>query len=209
MRGMDARWEGDVVDRQCIHSLGAVVAKPLCGLFTVFAAAAVLGFGTPAQAQTSAETQAEGLFAAETVFVPPGDLLTEPGTIRSRTVRLDAQQLAAARQPGAPLTLNLFDDATFEAVVERVRPTRGAGYVVTAQLPGTGWGEMMLAVNGRAVSGMVETSQGSYTIRSEGFGRLTIREIDPSAAALCGTESLEPAAANPLSPPAGISASPA
>ena len=102
--------------------------------------------------------------------------------------------------PGAPLTLNLFDDATFEAVVERVRPTRGAGYVVTARLPGTDRGEMMLAVNGRAVSGMVDTPQGSFTIRSDGFGRLTVREVDPSAV---------PELATPLSPEAEVPLSPA
>ena len=81
-------------------------------------------------------------------------------------VRLNARQLAEARQAGARLTLNLFDDTTFEAVIERVSPTRGDGYVITAQLADASGGEMMLAVNGPAVSGMVETPQGSYTIRS-------------------------------------------
>ena len=173
-------------------------------ILTVLSAAAVLGSGEPTQAQNTAEIQPEGLFDPETVFVQQslqqGGFLAERGTIRSRTVRLDARRLAEARQPGAPLTLNLFEDATFETVVERVRPTRGAGYVMTARLPGTDWGEMMLAVNGGAVSGMVETSRGSYTIRSAGFGRLTIREIDRSAAALCATPP-ERAAENPPSLP--------
>ena len=205
-----------------LRKLDKVMARtlgPLAHRLTVLAAAALsLSLGEPAQAQAQAQdtdVRTDGLFtAAENVFEAgtPAEEVFEPGTtaergtirrrtIRRRTVRLDAEQLAAARQPGARLTLNLFDDATFQGVVERVRPTRGAGYVITAQLSDAGWGEMMLAVNGRAVSGTVETSRGSYTIRSEGSDRLVIREIDPSLAPLCGTPS-PPAAENPLSPPA-------
>ena len=169
-------------------------------LLTIFAVAATLAFGAAAQAQPAPEIQAEGLFLPESVLAPQGVFLAERGALRSRAVRLDARQLAGASRPGAPLTLNLFDNATFEAVVERVRPTRGAGYVITARLPGTDRGEMMLAVNGRAVSGMVDTPQGSFTIRSDGFGRLTVREVDPSAV---------PELATPLSPEAEVPLSPA
>ena len=89
-------------------------------------------------------------------------------------------------------------------MVERVSPTRGDGYVITAQVEDASGGEMMLAVNGPAVSGMVETPQGSYTIRSDGAGGLVIREVDPSSITLCGTA---PALATPIRQDASSSAS--
>ena len=64
-------------------------------------------------------------------------------TLRSRRVGIDLARLATVqaaldRNAGtaASLTLNLFDDAVFPAVVERTAPTGSDGYVLSGRLEG-------------------------------------------------------------------------
>ena len=141
--------------------------------------AALLCIVTPLVAP--AQVQTDGLFSAdETVRVPrPGQGL-ERATLRSRGVRVDLRQISAARRQRGPLKLNLFDDAVFEARVERVRPTR-SGHFLSGRIVGQPAGEMALVVSGSVVVGTVRTPQETYTIRSLGSGRHVVRQIDPSA----------------------------
>ena len=93
------------------------------------------------------------------------------------------QRIATARRGRGTLRLNLFDDEVVEVQIERVRPTR-SGYYVSGHPIGAEWGEARLVANGPVLVGTVVMPGAKFTIRSSGFGRLVIREIDPSMEAL-------------------------
>ncbi len=147
------------------------------------------------------EAQSGGLFSAIDPAEPRTDSGADalPGTLRSRRVRIDRGQLAAAQAdtlrgaaPAATLTLNLFDDAVFRAVVEQTAPTFSGGYALTGRLDGAPLGTLTLAVNGDAVAGAVRTPEATYSIRTAGAGVYVIRQVDLSAL---------PPEAEPLLPP--------
>ena len=73
--------------------------------------------------------------------------------------------------------LNLFEDAVLESLVESVDLT-ASGYSWSGSVAGDPTGSVAVAVNGAVVSGVVRTRGRVYTIRSEGFGEYTIRELD-------------------------------
>ena len=140
--------------------------------------------------------QPGGLFRA----VAPAGLAAVPGaepasdsiTLRRRLVAIDFGQLtppagAAAAAPGgalaAPsgvLTLNLFEDASFTGLVERVAPTFSGGYSLAGPLAGVEMGTVTLVVNGEVVAGTVRTPEATYRIRPAGGGLHTVSEVDLS-----------------------------
>ena len=129
----------------------------------------------------------DGLFAeARSALAPRPILGREAATLRSRIVQVDLKQLASARKGGKALELNLFDDAVFEARIERVRPTR-SGYFLSGTVQGVDRSEARLLVNGPLIVGEINTPQGYYTILPDRLGRHIIRQID-SSELLCGTE---------------------
>ena len=128
-----------------------------------------------------AEGQPGGLFQA----VSPAGVAAAPGsravpdslTLRRRLVSIDFGQLtppvAAAAGEAAPsgvLQLNLFDDASFTGLVERVAPTFSGGYSLSGRLAGVEMGTVTLVVNGEVVAGTVRTPEGTYRIRPAGVG---------------------------------------
>lgn len=131
---------------------------------------------------TSALTAGAGLL--------PPSAVTDAATLRRRLVSIDFEQLSppvdgnAALAPAAGATgtlrLNLFDDASFTGVVERVAPTFSGGYSLSGRLDGVELGTVTLVVNGETVAGSVWTPQGAYRIRPAAGGLHTISEIDRS-----------------------------
>ena len=129
----------------------------------------------------AAQTPGAGVFTAvQTPQILQPSALLEPGTLRSRTVRVDVAGLAAARLGRETLKLNLFQDVVVEARIDRVRPTR-SGYFLSGQPVGVEFGEVRLVVNGPVVVGTVVTPEGRFTIRWGGAGRHLVREVDPAA----------------------------
>ena len=115
---------------------------------------------------------------------------------RERLVAIDFAELervrASVSQPAAApaaLTLNLFEDTAYEAIVERTEPTFSGGYSIAARIVGEPLGTATLVVNGTTVAGTVRTSRGTWRIRPAGDGRAAVGEVDASKLPpLCAVE---------------------
>ncbi len=135
----------------------------------------------------------------------PGDarvssIAPDPLAARRRLVTIDFGLLApsgfavAAPADGTPtdalssdrptlgrlLRLNLFDDAVFTGLVERIEPTFSGGYALSGRLVDVDFGTMTLVVNGDLVAGTVRTPEATYQIRSPGNGLHAVSEVDPA-----------------------------
>ena len=119
---------------------------------------------------------------AQVSSTPPDSL-----TLRRRVVEIDFEQLARAREanavgvaPADVLVLNLFDDASFTALVERTAPTFSGGYSLSGRLAEVEMGTVTLVVNDDVVVGTVWTPEATYRIRSAGGGLHAVSQIDPA-----------------------------
>ena len=121
---------------------------------------------------------------------------------RLRLVAIDFAQLERVRASlaqraatSATLTLNLFEDTSYDAIVERTEPTFSGGYSVSARIAGEPLGTATLVVNGATVAGTVRTPRGTYRIRSAGDGRYAVSEVDasklPEQCEVVGTPEIE------------------
>lgn len=129
----------------------------------------------------------EGVAASAT---PDVRTASDSLTLRRRLISIDFDQLTldapvagAARATGAlsgVLRLNLFDDAVFTGLVERVAPTFSGGYSLSGQLAEVAMGTMTLVVNGDVVAGTVRTLASIYHIRPAGGGLHAVSQIDPT-----------------------------
>ena len=122
-------------------------------------------------------------------FVPSPEL-------RSRSARMDLGRLAAARtdvERGGParLSLNLFADAEFEAVIERIAPT-ASGYTLAGRLADEPLSMVVVAVNGEHVAGKLWSSGSIYSFRSSG-GAAVVRQMDHLNLPRCGAGESPPA----------------
>jgi hypothetical protein len=109
-------------------------------------------------------------------------LAFDASVLRSREVEVQVSQLASAdaRSAGATLDLNLFADATFTAVFDRV-DTSASGFVWVGHIADVPMSSVTLAVEGTTVYGSVLMPGGSYLVKPGGDGISTIVEIDQSA----------------------------
>ena len=119
------------------------------------------------------------------------------GEGRSRIAGVDSGRLAAARRDvergsSVRLSLNLFADAEFEAVMERTAPT-ASGYTLTGRLAGDPLSMVVVAVNGEHAAGTVWSSRGVHSIRATG-GVAEIRQLNPVASGRCGVGEVPPTA---------------
>ena len=178
-----------------------VTATEGVGLFSADAGAAPLL--NPAQSARSLLSEPTGSGGAAHGGVFPE--LPASGELRSRSARMDLGRLSAARRDverGSParLSLNLFADAEFEAVMERTAPT-ASGYTLTGRLAGDPLSMVVVAVNGEHMAGTVWSSRGVHSIRATG-GVAEIRQLNPAASGRCGVGEASPDKA-PLSPSHG------
>lgn len=142
-----------------------------------------------------AAAQPDGLFAPASMSgAGTGAASTAPDTltVRRRLVTIDLGQLVPATDsaPGAAagieiaqrgmLTLNLFEDAVFTALVERTAPTFSGGQALSGRLAGIEMGMMTLVVNGAVVAGAVRTPEATYRIRPAGNGLHVVSQVDLS-----------------------------
>lgn len=149
---------------------------------------AVLGVGE------AAAQPGGGLFravqpASAGVVAPDSPRADDSVTLRRRVVAIDFAQLmppaggaavGVAAAVSGVLRLNLFDDAVFTGLVERVAPTFSGGYSLSGRLAGVEMGTVTLVVNDEVVAGTVRTPEGVYRVRPAGGGLHVVSEIDPS-----------------------------
>ena len=132
--------------------------------------------------------EAVGMAPAASVRIGP-TLPEDRLALRRRLVSINLKQIMppaaalpadGATAPSGVLTLNLFDDAVFTGLVERVAPTFSGGQSLSGRLAEVKMGTMMLVVNGTVVAGTVRTPEATYRIRPAGNGLHVVSQVDPS-----------------------------
>jgi peptidyl-Asp metalloendopeptidase len=110
---------------------------------------------------------------------------TRPQPRRSRRAVLRLSALAAGDRihgtGDAPVTLNLFPDATFTAQPDRIEAHGANAFVWHGHVDTPGGGVVTLASTDGVLAGTIFTDSGIFEIGYAGDGEHEIREIDPAA----------------------------
>lgn len=186
-----------------------------------FALIIVFGMGGGAvRAQQAQETEISTA-ALQDLFSPilpesmrTNEIVVEEGIARRRTVTIDMDLLArAGRGEVDGFRLNLFEDVSLEAVIERRYVLSPERYSILGSIRGDVAGRFNITVKNGYVSGDIqdEKSQG-FEIRSGGNNRLEVRELDHGQSFICyndvlieqQTEQVESRSLTPTSPPLAL-----
>lgn len=138
-----------------------------------------------AQAQAAPAPQsAPSLFQSAEELVVAAD--TNPAVMRTRAVNinfdlLNAPVASATAATTATLTLNLFDDVTFAAVLDHIEPLEGGGYAWVGRLAGVEFSQVVFAVIDGVTSGSITLPGANYQIRPDSSGLHRIQEINDAA----------------------------
>ncbi len=134
--------------------------------------------------QTSAASATGLLFTAVGGVTPAGD---DPAVIRSRRVIVNFEVMEKARYPipydaatAGHLTLNLFDDAIFNAVMDRVELNRNGSYTWVGHLETVAYSHVFLVVYENVLVGKISTPTTVYQVAYSGDGVHTITQFDPT-----------------------------
>lgn len=116
------------------------------------------------------------------------DQVIDPTVSRARSVTVNwsavndtdaTSQKQAAGESG--LTLNLFDDAIFRAVLDRREVLSETSVVWLGYVEGFQDSQVTLAVDGSVMAGNVRIRQSLYQVRYIGEGTHVLYQIDPTA----------------------------
>jgi hypothetical protein len=146
------------------------------------------GLVLPARAQSVGD---EGLFTPaarpDSLAAPSND----PTILRSRYVTVDFEALGQFDRDGhAPggtsglsnrLVLNLFEDVTLVAILDRVEPLTSGRYAWVGHLESTELGQVVLIVDDSVVVGNITLPDAVYQIRYGGGQTHVIHQIDQAA----------------------------
>jgi hypothetical protein len=122
-----------------------------------------------------------GLFAASAAPLNPL-LVSDPTTIRGRSVTVNLESLQGPGGIAERVVLNLFDDAVFTANLDRVESNLFGGYTWVGHLQGVDLSLVTLVVNEGVLVGKVAWPQGTYEVRYAGSNaQHTIVQIEQSA----------------------------
>jgi len=112
----------------------------------------------------------------------------DPEVVRSRTVTVDMTPLGGiAMAQGRAVLLNLFDDVSYEAVLERPVRVSAASSGWVGPLSGIQHGTFALVVaDGVLAANVYAHEQGVFQIRFVEDGIYAINQVDPSAYPPCG-----------------------
>jgi predicted outer membrane repeat protein len=130
----------------------------------------------------------QSLFVDALEWEDPG-LATNATIIRGRPVRIDVMRLTdVGRQPGDTLEFELFDDASYKGVVERVDARSAQSLTLIGRLAEEAYSGFTLVVADGVVVANIRpaSSQSYYQIRYLGQGVHVVREIDENAFPPCG-----------------------
>jgi hypothetical protein len=118
--------------------------------------------------------------------VPPASSILGPGAVRSRAVRIDFDLLSDLRV-GEEVVLNLFDDLSATAVLQRTDWRFPKGYALVGGIETEPPGQFVLFKNGKTLAGFIRApGRGTYRVRP-GAGTLhLVEEIDDGALPPCG-----------------------
>jgi hypothetical protein len=145
---------------------------PIAGsliLFTVFGVGAL---GDAPISVLRAQQDPAGLFI-EAPGQPARDQANDPTVVRSRpvTIRFDALTDASAADAGpvprSTLVLNLFDDVSYTAVIDRIDPA-ARGFTWVGHIPGVELSTMTLALVDAVMAGSVVMPGAVYAVRYAG-----------------------------------------
>jgi len=114
----------------------------------------------------------------EPASVPAQDAAQDAGVVRARYVAVDFGDLAAAASTREQLTLNLFGDASFRAVIDAVEPQGDAGSTVIGHLDGIANSSVILVTVDGVMAGSITMPGAQYQIRYVGEGVHAVREFD-------------------------------
>jgi hypothetical protein len=167
-----------------ILSLGLTQA---CSGMGTFSGLAFRGGTSVPQARDVVSAQPQALFIEA---APPENLsgTSGPQIMRARYVTLNQDLLraiSASTADQAPsidrFTLNLFDDATYQAVYESLETPSQGNFIWLGHLEGQPDSQVSLAIEAGIMSGSVSLPGASYQVRYLGEGLHAIYQIDQSA----------------------------
>lgn len=145
--------------------------------------AAMLGMGSGATAASAGE----GLFT-DSSTAGDLDVSNDPTIVRSRYVNIrfdllnpEAPQAGAWLNKGDTLVLNLFDNVTFTAVLDKLVTYSPGSHAWVGHLEGRRYSNVSLATEDGVMSGNVVFPGGFYAIRYAGNGVHAIYKMDSSA----------------------------
>jgi hypothetical protein len=115
--------------------------------------------------------------------------IANPGVRRQRETDVDLSFLGsigapAALWPVAParsLALNLFADADFTAVLDRVETVSTLGHAWVGRIPGAEGSQVIVGVSAGILTASVDTGSAQYSVRLSPTGRYRIAQVDSSA----------------------------
>jgi len=148
-------------------------------------AVVLLAMGSSVRIALGGEPGDQGLFiaSAEQGSI---DRAGEPTVLRSRYVDISLDLLlgedgAPRELDGNPITLNFFVGTALGAVLDRVEPGYGGGFVWTGRVQGEPLSLVTLAVKDGVMAGTVLLPGGVFEISYAGNGMHAVSEIDQSA----------------------------
>ena len=175
------------------------------------ACACLLGLGCAA-----ALGQPTGLFSdappgrvvgVEDAFPDPRLVSRVRASLATRSM-LDAARAGVLADGAATLSLNLFDDAIFEARIDAAYPTASGGYALSGRLADMPFGRLALVANNGTVAGVVHTPTRSFVVRQRQGEPGTIAEVDFSLLPGCGFDGFHAANRQPGARPAAAAMEP-
>ena len=154
----------------------------------------------PAHAQELFSAASSDLLvdAAAASHFPDPRLVSRARLIQVSRPLLDAARAGIRADGVAPLSLNLFGDAALEARIDATHPTPDGGYTLSGTLAGLPFGRVVLAVNPRALAGVVHApGQASFVVRQRPGEPAALAEVDFSLLPGCGFDAFHAAGAQP------------
>lgn len=119
----------------------------------------------------------------------------DPTVLRYRFAVIDLAQFNPVLDPATsdtPITFNLFDDTTYDAVFTLIEETINNGITLTGSVVDVADSSVTIAIVDGVLSGRVRTPDGVYNIRFTGDGIYAIEQV---------RNSLQPMGMDPLNPP--------
>lgn len=135
-------------------------------------------------------TPAAAATGSDPLFSAAGEVTTasdDPAIIRSRLVRVNFDAIDEVINPfrddvdsGKRLTLNLFDDAVFNAVVDQIALNPNGSYTWVAHLEMVPHSQVYLVFNNGILAGKISTPMTSFQVRYVSGDTHAIVQFDPT-----------------------------